>query len=145
MNPQCHLFLRLKLVNGGCISFGQQQMLQLTISPTRPDWRPVGWSRLFGLLQAIHQPSVATGGFKRCWQPASPRPRLRHVLKQTGHVATCKFSPRRNSPKIVHLTLVGYDIAGLFSFHTPTWVPETVPRLSLLKSDVTGNFIEFLL
>ena len=145
VNPQCHLFLWLKLVNGGCISFGQQQMLQLTISPTCPDWRPVGWLRLFGLLQAIHQPSVATGGFKRCWQPASPRPRLRHVLKQTGHVTTCKFSPGRNSPKIVHLTLVGYDIAGLFSFDTPTWVPETVPRLSLLKSDVTGNFIEFLL
>ena len=145
MNPQCHLFLWLKLVNGGCISFGQQQMLQLTISPTCPDWRLVGWLRLFGLLQAIHQPSVATGGFKRCWQPASPRPRLRHVLKQTGHVTTCKFSPGRNSPKIVHLTLVGYDIAGLFSFDTPTWVPETVPRLSLLKSDVTGNFIEFLL
>ena len=87
VNPQCHLFLRLKLVNGGCISFGQQQMLQLAISPTCPDWRPVGWSRLFGLLQAIHQPSVATGGFKRCWQPASPRPRLHHALKQTGHVA----------------------------------------------------------
>ena len=99
MNPQCHLFLWLKLVNGGCISFGQQQMLQLAISPTCPDWRPVGWSRLFGLLQAIHQPSVATGGFKRCWQLASPRPRLHHVLKQTGHVATCKFSPGRNSPK----------------------------------------------
>ena len=66
VNPQSHLFLWLKLVNGGCISFGQQQMLQLAISPTCPDWRPVGWSRLFGLLQAIHQPSVATGGFKRC-------------------------------------------------------------------------------
>ena len=47
--------------------------------------------------------------------------------------------------KFAKIVLVGYDIAGLFSFHTPTWVPETVPRLSLLKSDVTGNFIEFLL
>ena len=41
--------------------------------------------------------------------------------------------------------VVGYHIGCLFSFHTPSRVPETVPRLSFLKSDVTGNFIGFLL
>ena len=60
------------------------------------------------------------------------------------HVATCKFTPWKSAAN-PEFDGWGYHISTLVSFHTPSRVPETVPPLSFLKSDVTGNFIEFLL